>query len=255
MCGGALKSLLLRLLSLSWSLVTGILLLESLVMLALARAIETAFWVASWTVALYLRVLSPRRLLWLIVVFVHWPFPAHSLTYTFAVLLSAMSSLPPSSPGTKPFLPHGSDSRFVMSHQDTGSTGTKSRVDTPLADDRLAASITIALKSLLTPGSLSMTGGALKSSSPSDAPCMSLHSSLGLRAERHSDAEVTAGRQVLCFDRGDMPDSFKKLQNRVCTKLAHIFTSPNPTTRCLFLPSRLWISDLPRSIPNLQSMV
>ncbi len=54
--------------------------------------------------------------------FMHWPILTHSLTYTFAVHLSDMSSLPSSFPDTKPFLPCGSDSCFVASHQYTRST-------------------------------------------------------------------------------------------------------------------------------------
>ena len=101
LCGGALKSLPLHLLSLSWRLVVGILWLDSLVILFLACTIKTAFWVALWTVAFYLWVLSPRRLHRLIVVFTLWPFPVHSLTSTFTTSLSAMSSSSPSSPNTK----------------------------------------------------------------------------------------------------------------------------------------------------------
>lgn len=112
----------------------------------------------------------PCQLLQLIVLFVHWPIPTHSLICTFAVNLSDMSSLPLSSPNTKPFLPCNSDSCFVTSHQDTRSTGTKSHVDAPLADNSLATSIAHALTSLMTPGSSLRTGGTLKASSPGDAP-------------------------------------------------------------------------------------
>jgi hypothetical protein len=116
----------------------------------------------------------------------------------------------------------------------------------------LAALIALALNILLTPGSLSTADGALKSSSPSDAPCMSLCSSLDLRAWRCSDAEVTAGQiQVSRFDRGDTPDSRKNLRDCVCTKLSHVLTSPD----YLLLLSSESSTDLGTSTINTQSVV
>jgi hypothetical protein len=116
----------------------------------------------------------------------------------------------------------------------------------------LATLIALALKSFLTPGSSSTADGTLKSSSPSDTPCVSLRSGLGLRARHRSDAEVTAVRiQVLFFEHGDTPDSRKKLWDRVCTKLTHVLTSPNYS---LLLSSESSM-DLGSSVIDAQSVV
>jgi hypothetical protein len=57
---------------------------------------------------------------------------------------------------------------------------------------------------------------------------VSLRSGLSLRAGRRSDEEVAAGRILVSrFDRGDSPDSRKKLRDRVCVQLPHVLTSPD----------------------------
>ena len=89
----------------------------------------------------------------------------------------AMFSSAPSPPDSKASLPSGSLAKFIMSrHPDV-------MPDESLpSDNRLAASITLTLKSLLTPASSVEPGQSAKAMPSVDTPCVSLRSGLGLRA-------------------------------------------------------------------------
>lgn len=95
-----------------------------------------------------------------------------------------------------------------MSRSTSASTALVPPAAASLAGDHLAASIALALRTLLTPALLvesSLLHDLLQVLvMPSNSLCSGLH----LHTNHCADDEVAAGQfLVLCFDYGDLPDS------------------------------------------------
>ena len=163
-------------------------------------------WGCFWLIVVYQLLGSPHKL-----------FPSSP----------AMTSLPPSPLDSKPSRPRKFSAQFV-----TGRNPAVPSTKYFLSGDRLVESIALALKNLLSPASSVEPGCRSATAAPcADMLCVSLRFGLSLCAGHHSQEEVTA-RQILvsCFDRRDLPDSCKKLQDRVCVQLPHALTLPDDSS-------------------------